>query len=170
MTNTQQIKFRSRNQNSSEQSSSYRFSMANLEETHEAELDAILSELNVLEQNAKTKQLIDPNKMPINNTTTNHNIQTSQTLNNGRINVRNSNTTPSDIGNGSTTDTNVTMRDSRTDSPDNDSAFSDTVSLLSSESSTSSGISSSTGISTNTKNIHSNLIQVSEGLLIFFFF
>lgn len=137
--------------------------MANLEETHEAELDAILSELSLLEQHAKSKQINNSDKMA-NNTQNTHIVVTAPpSVNNGRHGSRISGQTnstisiTSDIGNVSTTES--TMRESRTDSPDNDSAFSDTVSLLSSESSTSSGICSSTGI-VPTKNIHSNLIQV----------
>lgn len=171
------MKFRQRNHRSTEQSTSYRFSMANLEESHEAELDAILSELNLLEQHTQSKQINDSDKMASNNTQSNHNnIVPSQTLtneDNGRTQLRSnsariSSTTNSTISisssdicsNGSNAETSVAMRESRTDSPDNDSAFSDTVSLLSSESSASSGICSSTGIVPHTKSIHSNLIQV----------
>lgn len=152
--------------------------MANLEESHEAELDAILSELSLLEQHAKSKQINNSDKMASNNTQLNHNnIVPSQTLTNEhdgraqlRTNSRISSTTNSTISisssdicsNGSNAETSVAMRESRTDSPDNDSAFSDTVSLLSSESSTSSGICSSTGIVPHTKTIHSNLMQVSK--------
>lgn len=153
--------------------------MANLEESHEAELDAILSELSLLEQHAKSKQINNSDKMASKNTQLNHNhIVPSQTLTNDhnervqlRSNSRISSTTNSTISisssdvcsnGGSNAETSVAMRESRTDSPDNDSAFSDTVSLLSSESSTSSGICSSTGIVPHTKSIHSNLIQVCK--------
>ncbi|XP_039281247.1 amyloid beta A4 precursor protein-binding family B member 1-interacting protein [Nilaparvata lugens] len=94
---------------------SYRFSMANLEETQDVDLDAILGELCALESQYDEAiagaAAANPNN-GIENTTVveHHRRQPSET--------------PAVI---------------RTDSPDNDSAFSDSVSLLSSESSASSG-------------------------------
>lgn len=157
--------------------------MANLEETHEAELDAILGELSLLEQ-----------KNPINTITNNTNTTTIITTMNSSINdhlmlrsagmigrthsrsnstisaVTNSTissfSTSSESGTGSGSDTSggsTALREPRTDSPDNDSAFSDTVSLLSSESSASSGVSSSAAAAKNHHlPLHSNLLQVSE--------
>lgn len=156
--------------------------MANLEETHEAELDAILGELNLLEQRANTTNANATNNdsnIPVNN------IQNNQTTNalaqvtmvNGRNRRTHSRSnsiisgvtstsisTSSESGNGSGSDSSGTTRESRTESPDNDSAFSDTVSLLSSESSASSGVSTTTGNATIGKNllaINSNLLQVN---------
>lgn len=96
--------------------------MANLEETHESELDAILGELSLLEQR-------------------------SSDLRHGRSHSRSNSTvsgaTNSTISSSSESGTGSdgVLREPRTESPDNDSAFSDTVSLLSSESSASSGVS-----------------------------
>lgn len=111
---------KSANAQSNDRNSSYRFSMANLEESHESELDAILGELSLLEQrNAE--------------------------LRHGRTHSR-TNSTISGATNSSSSDSATgsesvgSNRESRTESPDNDSAFSDTVSLLSSESSASSGV------------------------------
>lgn len=155
--------------------------MANLEETHEAELDAILGELNLLEQRANTTNAnaTNDNNIPVNN------IQNNQTTNAlaqvSMVNGRNRRThsrsnsiisgvtstsisTSSESGNGSGSDSSGTTRESRTESPDNDSAFSDTVSLLSSESSASSGVSTTIGNATIGKNllaINSNLLQVN---------
>ncbi|VVC42599.1 Hypothetical protein CINCED_3A024127 [Cinara cedri] len=90
---------------------SYRFSMANLEDTQDVDLDAVLGELCALEsQYQSTSSLMDSEKID------------SNSIN--RM-MSNSNQPGTVI---------------RTDSPDNDSAFSDCVSLLSSsESSASSG-------------------------------
>ncbi|XP_037914424.1 ras-associated and pleckstrin homology domains-containing protein 1 isoform X2 [Hermetia illucens] len=115
-------RLRPRSQASSERTNSYRFSMANLEETHESELDAILGELSLLEQR-------------------------SSDLRHGRSHSRSNSTvsgaTNSTISSSSESGTGSdgVLREPRTESPDNDSAFSDTVSLLSSESSASSGVS-----------------------------
>lgn len=172
--NTTTIRLRPHSQSSSERTSSYRFSMANLEETHEAELDAILGELSLLEQHAKS-----PNANETDNKTMN-NLQRNATImspvpneRNGRTHSRSNSTISgvtnssisisSESGNGSGSDSSGAMRESRTESPDNDSAFSDTVSLLSSESSASSNISNLTG-NVHGKNILSmnmNLLQVS---------
>uniref|UniRef100_A0A336M780 CSON011335 protein n=1 Tax=Culicoides sonorensis TaxID=179676 RepID=A0A336M780_CULSO len=126
-------RLRPKSQNSeNSRTDSYRFSMANLEETHESELDAILGELSLLEKR-------------------------QDNLRNGRGHSRNNsivsgmtNTTISSEASGCVTangsvaseTVNGGSREPRTDSPDNDSAFSDTVSLMSSESSASSGVSS----------------------------
>lgn len=157
--------------------------MANLEETHEAELDAILGELSILEQRSTNTNTNDKNVVngcPQNNQA----ITTQQAPNittparNGRTHSRSNSTISgatnssisisSESGNGSGSDSSGPARESRTDSPDNDSAFSDTVSLLSSESSASSGVSASAAAANNAKNIipmNSNLLQVSEHLL-----
>ncbi|XP_046670897.1 amyloid beta A4 precursor protein-binding family B member 1-interacting protein-like isoform X1 [Homalodisca vitripennis] len=83
---------------------SYRFSMANLEDSQDVDLDAILGELCALES------------------------QYDEAL-----------ATTSAKPGGEMTHRRTTSDTPRTDSPDNDSAFSDSVSLLSSESSASSG-------------------------------
>lgn len=104
----------------SERINSYRFSMANLEETQESELDSILTELSLLEQ--KSGDLRQGR-------TQTH--SRSSSIVSGANSTISSTATSTDI-----------RESSRTESPDNDSAFSDTVSLLSSESSASSGLSS----------------------------
>ncbi|XP_043270695.1 amyloid beta A4 precursor protein-binding family B member 1-interacting protein isoform X3 [Venturia canescens] len=96
---------------------SYRFSMANLEDSQDVDLDAILGELCALERRcdgdiASTGQAPDS--------------QRTGRPNSARINA------------GDSTDIGKNDGGMRTDSPDNDSAFSDTVSMLSSESSASS--------------------------------
>ncbi|CRK86872.1 CLUMA_CG000697, isoform A [Clunio marinus] len=103
----------------SERTNSYRFSMANLEETQESELDSILTELSLLEQKGDLRQ----------GRTQTH--SRSSSIVSGANSTISSTVTASDV-----------RESSRTESPDNDSAFSDTVSLLSSESSASSGLSS----------------------------
>jgi len=128
-----------------ERINSYRFSMANLEETQESELDSILTELSLLEAKGGT---------------------VTSDLRQGRCHghsrsssiVSGANSTISS----STLTTSSEMRDSRTESPDNDSAFSDTVSLLSSESSASSGLSNiNNKVSTQIINNNNNIVQVS---------
>lgn len=122
----------------SERINSYRFSMANLEETQEAELDSILTELSLLEQKGDMRQT---------------RVQThsrSSSIVSGAISTISSTVTV----------TTETRESSRTDSPDNDSAFSDTVSLLSSESSASSGLSSLNNI--NKISSQNNVVQVSS--------
>lgn len=146
--------------------------MANLEETHEAELDAILGELSLLEQHAKSTNANGTESKTMNNIQQN-NPQIMSPVRNGRTHSRSNSTISgvtnssisisSESGNGSGSDSSGAMRESRTESPDNDSAFSDTVSLLSSESSASSNISNLTG-NAHGKNILSmnlNLLQVS---------
>lgn len=99
--------------------------MANLEETHEAELDAILGELNMLE-----KRQIDTRQ------------GRCHSRSNSTVSAATNTTISSESSciSGQESMMNGSSRDTRTDSPDNDSAFSDTVSLLSSESSASSGL------------------------------
>lgn len=146
--------------------------MANLEETHEAELDDILGELSLLEQrNGTEENAILQTTSATNDGGIAETGTTTLTNPHGRTHSRSNSTISgatnssisisSESGTGSGSDSSGPLRESRTDSPDNDSAFSDTVSLLSSESSASSGVSSSV----HTKNLlplNSNLIQVSS--------
>ncbi|XP_050432161.1 ras-associated and pleckstrin homology domains-containing protein 1-like isoform X2 [Adelges cooleyi] len=103
---------------------SYRFSMANLEDTQDVDLDAVLGELCALEsQYQSTASLMESEK-----------IIDANSIN--RM-LSNSNQPGTVV---------------RTDSPDNDSAFSDCVSLLSSsESSASSGTTNHSGNKENSK-------------------
>lgn len=138
--------------NSNDRTDSYRFSMANLEETHEAELDAILGELSLLEQRSpastagnnnnkdgvelrQTRRAVHNNR--INSTITNSTISTVSSVESGAVDCGQDSQASSVIGSNSISN----GREPRTESPDNDSAFSDTVSLLSSESSASSSVS-----------------------------
>ncbi|KAL7017104.1 hypothetical protein ACKWTF_010247 [Chironomus riparius] len=122
-----------------ERINSYRFSMANLEETQESELDSILTELSMLEQKGDLRQ---------------SRVQTHS---------RSSSIVSSGVNSTISTSTTATITSTeRTDSPDNDSAFSDTVSLLSSESSASSGLSSLH----NNNNIVSKIIPSSQNNLV----
>lgn len=114
-----------------ERINSYRFSMANLEDTQEAELDAILGELSLLEQKGDLRGRC-------------HSRNSSNSTVSG-VTIQPIPTTITPPGNGNTTEISPDLREPRTESPDNDSAFSDTVSLLSSESSASSGVSSGIG-------------------------
>lgn len=149
--------------------------MANLEETHEAELDAILGELSLLEQHATKSTNVNGTESKTMNSPQNNQAVMSPIANGraGRTHSRSNSTISgvtnssisisSESGNGSGSDSSGAMRESRTESPDNDSAFSDTVSLLSSESSASSNISNLTG-NAHGKNIlamNLNLMQVS---------
>lgn len=149
--------------------------MANLEETHEAELDAILGELSLLEQHATKSTNVNDTETKTMNSPQNNQAVMSPIANGraGRTHSRSNSTISgvtnssisisSESGNGSGSDSSGAMRESRTESPDNDSAFSDTVSLLSSESSASSNISNLTG-NGHGKNIlamNLNLMQVS---------
>ncbi|XP_063991895.1 amyloid beta A4 precursor protein-binding family B member 1-interacting protein isoform X2 [Diachasmimorpha longicaudata] len=95
---------------------SYRFSMANLEDSQDVDLDAILGELYALERRCDGDIASTPAP----------DAQRPGRPNSGRINA------------GDNTDIGKNDGGMRTDSPDNDSAFSDTVSMLSSESSASS--------------------------------
>ena len=99
--------------------------MANLEETHEAELDAILGELSLIER--------EPAELRHGRTHSRSNSTVSGATNSTI-------SSSSESGTGSENGVAI-LREPRTESPDNDSAFSDTVSLLSSESSASSGVS-----------------------------
>lgn len=112
--------------------------MANLEETQESELDSILNELSLLEQKGELRTR-------------------SQQHSRSNSIVSGTNSTIS-----STVITQTDTRESsRTESPDNDSAFSDTVSLLSSESSASSGLSSLNNINKVTTPNQNTIVQVS---------
>ncbi|XP_048488452.1 amyloid beta A4 precursor protein-binding family B member 1-interacting protein isoform X1 [Plutella xylostella] len=96
---------------------SYRFSMANLEETQDADLDAILGELCALDSECDDEISRVSGYLP------------RQPPAEGSEQAR-----PECLKDCSDTASSI----ARTDSPDNDSAFSDTVSMLSSESSASS--------------------------------
>ena len=109
--------------------------MANLEETQESELDSILTELSLLEQKGDLRQA----------RTQTH--SRSSSIISGANSTISSTVTATDL-----------RESSRTESPDNDSAFSDTVSLLSSESSASSGLSSLNNI--NKISTQNNVVQV----------
>ncbi|XP_058446160.1 abnormal cell migration protein 10 isoform X2 [Malaya genurostris] len=136
-------RLRPKSNTSTERTDSYRFSMANLEETHEAELDAILGELSLLEQRGELRQ------------------GRSHCRTNSTISAATNTTISSESGCSSVPDSTASinsLREPRTDSPDNDSAFSDTVSLMSSESSASSSVSS------HLKNLQQNVqITVDSG-------
>ncbi|XP_016921653.2 amyloid beta A4 precursor protein-binding family B member 1-interacting protein isoform X2 [Apis cerana] len=95
---------------------SYRFSMANLEDSQDVDLDAILGELCALERRCDGDIASTPAP----------DSQRQGRPNSTRITA------------GDNTDIGKNEGAMRTDSPDNDSAFSDTVSMLSSESSASS--------------------------------
>ncbi|KAI5699882.1 hypothetical protein M8J76_002825 [Diaphorina citri] len=100
----------------------YRFSMANLQDTQDVDLDAILGELSALEtqyDEAIKSEQSDNGSI----TSSSHSSGTGSSVKHRR--------TPSDVP--------QTGAIVRTESPDNDSAFSDSLSLLSSESSASSG-------------------------------
>nr|XP_023013996.1 ras-associated and pleckstrin homology domains-containing protein 1 isoform X2 [Leptinotarsa decemlineata] len=109
---------------------SYRFSMANLEDSQDVDLDAILGELCALEtvcereigQVKENKRHSDAQTMSQYETRT-HNRSLSEA---SRMKI-------------DPEDSLLKTEAGRTESPDNDSAFSDTVSMLSSESSASSG-------------------------------
>lgn len=122
--------------------------MANLEETHEAELDAILGELSFLEMRNSANNV---NSNVTNNSSRTEYVTAIEVINNEHLDRTHSRSnsiiseatnvsisSSSESGNGSGSDSGGTSRESRTDSPDNDSAFSDTVSLLSSASSSAS--------------------------------
>ncbi|CAG4955083.1 unnamed protein product [Colias eurytheme] len=98
----------------------YRFSMANLEETQDADLDAILGELCALDSEYDEE---------LSRVSTDFST-TSKERSEGEVQQRQD------------TKEDGASSIARTDSPDNDSAFSDTVSMLSSESSASSSASS----------------------------
>ncbi|CAN8020732.1 unnamed protein product, partial [Ixodes persulcatus] len=101
----------------------YRFSMVNLEESQDVELDAILGELCALETQFEREINQKGHSRTYNGSVAS---TTAVTLNLGP-------STPTADASG------VSNGAPRTESPDNDSAFSDNVSMLSSESSASSG-------------------------------
>ncbi|XP_063838116.1 amyloid beta A4 precursor protein-binding family B member 1-interacting protein [Ostrinia nubilalis] len=100
----------------------YRFSMANLEETQDADLDAILGELCALDSEYDEE---------ISRVSSGYSSTSKERDGEGCSQRPECIKECSDVASGIT----------RTDSPDNDSAFSDTVSMLSSESSASSSAS-----------------------------
>lgn len=144
--------------------------MANLEETHEADLDVILGELSILEQcisgNNTSGGVSYTAQSPI------ENVQTAGIVDMVRCHERThrrsnsiisgvtsaaSISSSSESGTGSGSDFYGPLRQSRNGSPDNDSAFSDTVSLMSS---TSSSASSGLNNSTRSLPLQSNSIHV----------
>ncbi|KAL3282307.1 hypothetical protein HHI36_005496 [Cryptolaemus montrouzieri] len=115
---------------------SYRFSMANLEDSQDVDLDAILGELNALENECERE---------IGQARDNKRFSDAQKFHQSRAHNRSSSEGPRLKLEGSGDSDLILKTDSvRTESPDNDSAFSDTVSMLSSESSASSGGSAGT--------------------------
>ena len=82
--------------------------MANLEETHEAELDAILGELSLLEQKGDFRQ------------------GRTHSRTNSIISATTNTTISSSESGCSSLPESTALREPRTESPDNDSAFSDT--------------------------------------------
>lgn len=159
----------------------HRFSRANLEDSGDVELDAILGELCALETQfdfeiaskppTSTSSNVNASSTKTNTTSVTHIIekmqpkqqqqqqgsyqqlhpQQQQRQNHSRSNSGNNTRNKFEPLNVDVDVTNTTM--ARTDSPDNDSAFSDNVSMLSSESSASSGASGSAG-SRNDPNKH----------------
>ncbi|XP_037936047.1 amyloid beta A4 precursor protein-binding family B member 1-interacting protein isoform X2 [Teleopsis dalmanni] len=128
-------------------SHTYRISMANLEETQESELDVILGELSLLEAQINCG---DAAFLP--GVTAGNGVMLGSCALTGATTVSISGSSESGCGTHSSASSSVSEngvssssvsgREPRTESPDNDSAFSDTVSLLSSESSASSSVSS----------------------------
>ncbi|XP_050306767.1 ras-associated and pleckstrin homology domains-containing protein 1 [Anthonomus grandis grandis] len=124
---------------------SYRFSMANLEDSQDVDLDAILGELCALEtvcdqeigHARDSKRFSDVQKL---------------SLHESRTHSRSSSEASRGLGEDSILG--GKNENGRTESPDNDSAFSDTVSMLSSESSASSGGSGAKPQTLNLQNIH----------------
>lgn len=146
--------------------------MANLEDTHETELDAILGELNMLEmdkalvslgglscrtngqRNTVSQQPQQPQQTngaggvagesPVVNQNMHHNRSNSIVSTSATSTISSLSTeVPSTAGGYAESSSSgvSSSREPRTESPDNDSAFSDTVSLLSTDtSSTSSGL------------------------------
>ncbi|XP_058115738.1 ras-associated and pleckstrin homology domains-containing protein 1 [Anopheles ziemanni] len=119
--------------------------MANLEETQEAELDAILGELSILEERGDLRHGRSHSRT---NSTISAATNTTLSSESGCSSVTNDTlcsggSIASGMGGGVGGGSISLHREPRTDSPDNDSAFSDTVSLMSSESSASSSVSSS---------------------------
>ncbi|CAB3369490.1 Hypothetical predicted protein [Cloeon dipterum] len=118
---------------------SFRFSMANLEDSQDLDLDAILGELSALEtecQEAINTQAVDLSKKKVPEiikTDLGHRRTPSFSSSEGGNQQRVSFLSETESEHRSSSN------GTRTDSPDNDSAFSDNVSLLSGESSASSG-------------------------------
>ncbi|XP_067005847.2 ras-associated and pleckstrin homology domains-containing protein 1 isoform X2 [Anabrus simplex] len=124
---------------------SYRFSMANLEDSQDVDLDAILGELCALETRCKNdvenatcnlRSSSDIKRTSIQGSTGTESGQ-GQTMHQHRRTHSRSSSDGNRLRLDGETDKNEGV--ARTDSPDNDSAFSDNVSMLSSESSASSG-------------------------------
>ncbi|XP_046444675.1 abnormal cell migration protein 10-like isoform X3 [Daphnia pulex] len=139
---------------------SYRFSMANLEESQDGELDAILKELCALGSQFDQELKVEDAPRPANNKSSagpmdalkkavssnndqnEHVTKTTHSKSNfNGCQVNNNNKMRLDLTPDATDSTNRTDSGMRTESPDNDSAFSDNISMLSSESSASSGAS-----------------------------
>uniref|UniRef100_A0AAG5CZN2 PH domain-containing protein n=1 Tax=Anopheles atroparvus TaxID=41427 RepID=A0AAG5CZN2_ANOAO len=144
-TTTAGARLRPKSNTSSERTDSYRFSMANLEETQEAELDAILGELSILEERGDLRHGRSHSRT---NSTISAATNTTLSSESGCSSVAadtlcSGGSIASGMGGGVGGGSISLHREPRTDSPDNDSAFSDTVSLMSSESSASSSVSSS---------------------------
>lgn len=126
---------------------SYRFSMANLEDSQETELDAILGELCALESQCEQalsrggRQDRAPARAHTAGESQRAQPTPSQTQTSMSAQHRMTHSRSSSEGTRAKPDGEDGGRDHvvRTDSPDNDSAFSDNVSMLSSESSASSG-------------------------------
>uniref|UniRef100_A0A182LSU6 PH domain-containing protein n=1 Tax=Anopheles culicifacies TaxID=139723 RepID=A0A182LSU6_9DIPT len=143
---TTAARLRPKSNTSSERTDSYRFSMANLEETQEAELDAILGELTILEERGDLRHGRSHSRT---NSTISAATNTTLSSESGCSSVAadticSGGSIASGMGVGGVGGGSISLhREPRTDSPDNDSAFSDTVSLMSSESSASSSVSSS---------------------------
>lgn len=111
---------------------SYRFSMVNLEESQDVELDAILGELCALETQFEREIKGHHACAVVAPFLTSGSIQRSS----GHSSSGGCRTK---LDFGAFQDASVSTNGARTESPDNDSAFSDNVSMLSSESSASSG-------------------------------
>uniref|UniRef100_A0A182PKT4 Uncharacterized protein n=1 Tax=Anopheles epiroticus TaxID=199890 RepID=A0A182PKT4_9DIPT len=142
---TAAARLRPKSNTSAERTDSYRFSMANLEETQEAELDAILGELSILEERGDLRHGRSHSRT---NSTISAATNTTLSSESGCSSVAadSGGSIASGMvgGGGGVGGGSISLhREPRTDSPDNDSAFSDTVSLMSSESSASSSVSSS---------------------------
>ncbi|PSN41867.1 hypothetical protein C0J52_10233, partial [Blattella germanica] len=129
---------------------SYRFSMANLEDSQDVDLDAILGELCALENQydaalnsgRNSTQHPGPKRTSVPNTGMDRGGQHQSLLQQHRRTHSRSSSEGNRLLKLDTNDTDpLTKSDGgvRTESPDNDSAFSDNVSMLSSESSASSG-------------------------------
>ncbi|XP_075990456.1 ras-associated and pleckstrin homology domains-containing protein pico isoform X2 [Anticarsia gemmatalis] len=117
----------------------YRFSMANLEETQDADLDAILGELCALDSE------YDEEISRVSSALSTSSKSRADGVSVGEVSQRQD----KECSDGASSI-------ARTDSPDNDSAFSDTVSMLSSESSASSST------STKCKTLKLNLQQTQK--------